>query len=123
MSTAKYIADILIAKGYGSWQATSGWCVSVGKEPDTPNTTITIYDTGGFSPAYLSCEYPTVQVRVRGQPYPVGYDRLREIRDYLIGHEDNSYQIDLMGDILHLDTDAKGRSIFVCNFQIYKGVI
>lgn len=123
MSTAKYIADILIAKGYGSWVATSGWSINVGKEPDAPDTTITIYDTGGFSPAYNSCEYPTIQIRVRGKPYPVGYDRLREIRDYLINYEDANYQINLMGDILHLSTDERGRSIFVCNFQVYKGVI
>ena len=70
--TAEDFSGILVTAGVGTIGATSGWRIGVAVEPDgsgIPDTTITLFDTGGFSPnPKWIIDEPSVQIRVRGSP-------------------------------------------------------
>lgn len=101
-----------------------GTGVYVGREPDTPDNTITVFDTGGFEPLVTSFyEKPTVQVRVRNKSYSIGYQLLDEIKQSLHGSYTNEeggliYAILVMADITGLGYDTNGRALLVLNFAL-----
>jgi hypothetical protein len=91
--------DTLVADGFTAG-GTGQWSVWVGKQPTSPDRTITIYDAPGLAPnPKWLLDYPTVQFRIRGgQPdYKVAGDKAIEVRNRLLGRE--SYDaIDGLGD-------------------------
>lgn len=77
------LRDLLVAAGIGVFAAQSGWAIGIGKELASPDTFVTIYDTGGPAPMpHFSEEYPTAQIRVRGavNGYEAAYDKARAAR-------------------------------------------
>lgn len=120
------IKDILVSDGVGSFAATSGWAIYISKEPTSPDTCITLYDTGGIEPFYGGyAENPTVQVRVRGAPdgYQTAYNKIQAIKRLLLDGKGFSvngvgYDIWLMGDVVFVEYDSSSRPIFTLNLRI-----
>lgn len=118
--------DVLVNAGVGTFAATSGWGIYIGSEPTSPNTVITLYDTGGLSPnPVFLLDFPTFQVRVRGNPndYLGAYNKILGVRDVLLGFDSqdiNTTRYDGVwqsSEIVSLGTD-KERFIFVANFRV-----
>jgi len=101
----------------------------IGMEPETPDECVTIYDTGGFDPsAAMSYDYPTIQVRVRGNPgeYTEAYDLIASIKDFLHGKTNITtggtryIAVWGMGDIITLGYDESRRPLLTMNFRIHR---
>lgn len=121
------VKDVLVAAGVGTFAATSGWAIYIGKAPDKPNTTITLYDYGGSPPApNMLIDEPALQVRVRGNPggYPAAYSKIIEVRDTLHGFVRQTVNgthylaIFAAQDPNLLQYDESNRPIFTLNFEI-----
>jgi hypothetical protein len=123
------VKDILEADG--SLSLTFPTNLFIGKEPDTPDTCVTIFDTGEF-PAMLTMIkgenyfYPTIQIMVRDNGYTAGYTLISNIRDALHGvsHETRNnavYEVIycVSGPQL-LDYDSHNRARFVANFNLQR---
>jgi len=120
------LKDILEANGVGTFGATNGWGIYIGFEPETPDTTITLYDTGGGSPLpNLLLDFPTIQTRIRGSvgDYEATYQKALEVRDVLLGLPSQTINGTLYdgvwanSDIIYL-TRTKDRPVFVINWRI-----
>ena len=63
------IRDLLVAAGVGTFGATTGWGIFIGKQPTEPDTSITIreYNADLPMPKFL-IDFPAVQVMIRGAP-------------------------------------------------------
>lgn len=119
------IKDYLVSAGIGSFAATDGWAIYVSREPVSPDTCITLYDTGGFEPHYGGyAENPTVQIRVRGAPngYPAAYNKINEIKKLLLSGSfvvnNTKYLAWLAGDIVLIGYDESSRPIFTLNLRL-----
>ena len=67
-------------------QGTLGTDLFVSTEPAGPDSTVTLYDTGGQEPEPDQDLWrPTIQVRVRDKDYLAAYGKQQSIRDTLIG--------------------------------------
>jgi len=103
----------------------------IGKEPETPDNTVTIFDTGGF-PEQLTFnkeeryEYPSVQIRVRNFDYQVGWSLINDIKTSLHGRGQETWNGTLYsviytpGGIALLDWDASERVRFIINFNLQR---
>lgn len=128
-SPAVDVMTLLTNAGVGIPAATSGWGIYVSREPPTPDTTITLYDTGGYERLYSTgTEYPTIQIRVRGAPneYIAAHAKIQSIKELLIGSDgavinNTTYSFWTQGDTSFLYYDENSRPIFVCNFRIMRG--
>jgi len=103
----------------------------IGKEPDNPDSCVTLFDTGEFPPQLTSTKgenyyYPTVQIRVRNNVYLTGYNLISDIRDVLhaLNHEtwnNTIYElIECASGPEFLDWDENDRARFVVNFNIQR---
>lgn len=121
------VKDFLEAKGVGRFDPTyGGWVLNLSKEPISPDTTITIYNTGGLppNPKYL-LDYPSVQVRVRGRPngYVESRATAERVKDVLLGidsqdHGDDRWDsITMATDIVDLGYDQNNRPLHTLNFR------
>ena len=124
-SPAFDIATILEDAGLGI----RGINIFVGGEPESPDNTITIYDTGGFppSPKYLR-DNPSVQIKVRSaiDDRKIAADVLRSIRNVLLNSENRIsggsiyIQYHEFGGIIDLGVDKQGRFIMVSNYRLVR---
>lgn len=119
------IRDMLITAGVGTAAAVSGWGVYVAEEPASPDTVVTVYDTGGQdSEPNILLDYPSVMVRVRGAPgdYAAAWSKAQAVKDALLGKSAatvNSTRyvgIWIRGDINYLGRDDNRRPQFSLNF-------
>ncbi|MCP4475384.1 MAG: hypothetical protein GY821_12630 [Gammaproteobacteria bacterium] len=102
----------------------------IGREPDTPDEVVTVFDTGGgeLSSGTEKNEFPTVQVRVRGVRiigYADAYSTTEDIKNTLhkLATTINStvYQgIWASSDIIFLGHDDNDRAVFTINFRIQR---
>jgi len=123
------IKDILVGAGIGTFAGTSGWGIYISREPETPDTVVTIYDTGGDppSPKFL-LDFPTVQVRIRGarQDYKNAFVKAQSVKDALLGVGQTTVNgtlyvgITQIGDINFIAYDDSERPIFTTNWQIIR---
>lgn len=128
-SPAVDVMQMLADAGIGAPAGQTGWGLFVGEEPAKPNTTITLYDTGGYEPLYSTyTEHPTIQVRVRGDPhkYVPTHAKIQEIKSFLLGGDGflvggTTYWFWLQGDVSFLYYDENSRPVFVCNFRLMRG--
>jgi hypothetical protein len=121
--------DLLVSQGIGAFAASTGWGIYIGNEPDSPDTTITLFDTPG-EPANpkFRLDYPRWQLRTRGAPngYPAAFDKATAARNVLLGHAAtviNTSRYDgifLVTDTFLLKIDEKQRPIFVSNWRAFK---
>ncbi len=124
---AEGIKDLLVAAGVGTFGATSGWGIYIFKEPDSPDTVVTIYNTGGTpsNPQWL-VDYPSIQVKVRGtlRDYPAMYIKARAIKDALLGlpsqsvNGDQWVSIRELGGLASLGADESDRPMIVQNYSL-----
>lgn len=96
-------------------------------EPDSPDTCITLIDTGGFDPdVNSSYQRPTFQIRVRDKAnqYERAYSTMRSILNILHGNRftvgSTIYVFIQQGDIFDLGRDAKNRVILTSNMVIHR---
>ena len=125
-SPALDIATILQTNGLG----TLGTDIFVGREPETPDQIITIYDTPGIAPnaKYLRDE-PTVQCRTRGRPDTYGAtwilaqqikDTLLGLAPQLIGGLSNYVLFVQIADISGAAGDSLNRPVLISNWQLVR---
>lgn len=123
------IKDML--EGDSSLGLTFGTNLFIGREPATPNNTVTLFDTGGDRPDLFmnrleQYERPALQIRVRNTTYATGWKLINDIKDSLHGraHEtwnDTYYSVIFCyTDIAFLDWDNNNRVRFVVNFSIQR---
>lgn len=127
------LKDMLVADGVGTFAASTGWSIFVGREPEVragvvPETTITIYDTGGFDPnPGLRIDHPTAQIRLRGA---VGglvalRNKATEIRIAMLGRPASIVNLTrydgiyLMGDVALIGFDEENRPLMTINLRAY----
>lgn len=128
---SEHMGDLLVTKGFIWGDAVSGstdWRVWIGKQPDKPDRTVTIYDTGGKAnnPRWL-LDYPSVQVRVRGGPsdYREAHLKATQTRDcllgipsYTAGNGDRIVHVNAIGDVAFTGWDQNQRCEFVFNLSL-----
>lgn len=128
MDVASGIKDILVSAGIGIFAAPTGWSIAISKEPATPDTAITIYNTGGFDPfPHLLLDFPTVQIRVRGAKsgYVASFAKIQAIKDKLLGIPSftdgagNRWDsITGQGDIVSIGYDETDRPLHTLNLKL-----
>lgn len=121
------IKDLLETAGVGVFAALSGWSIAISKEPQQPDTVVTVYNTGGPppNPRYL-LDFPNVQVRVRGGKggYEAAQAKAQACKDALLGipsqvlNGDNWNGITMQSDVMLIGYDETNRPIFTMNFSL-----
>ena len=126
---ALYIASLPMV---GTFGGTEGWSVSVGAEASSPDTTITIYDTGGSGPDtdQLDIERQSIQVRVRSGrgagAYQDAYDKQRVIRGALINLSEvvmdgsRYFGMIMESEILVSGRDDNDRFLMTANYRVIR---
>lgn len=119
--------DILEAAGVGTFVATSGWGIYVSKEPSTPNTTITLFNTAGRppNPKWL-LDYPSLNIRIRGDKggYQAVEAKAKEVKDALLGLDsqdingDRWVSVTMASDITFIGYDNNERPMYSLNFRL-----
>jgi hypothetical protein len=117
--------DLMVNANLGTFEATSGWSIHIGKMPKTPDTAILITQGPGLSPnPKWLLDYPTVQVRVRGSQgsYESARAKAKDIKDLFLGFSsadvngDRWVSITMLSDIAFLGYDDNERPEFSINF-------
>lgn len=125
------IKDIL--DGESSLGLTFATDLFVGKEPETPDNCVTLFDTPGEPPDLTLAgkdeddyNYPYMQVRVRDNSYTDGWDTINSIKTYLHGLHgvtQGGSKYDLIQCVQEpalLDWDKNDRVRFVTTFRIHR---
>ncbi len=125
---AREIAAILDNAGLGVLGALTGWGIYAFREPDEPDTVITVYDTGGFglfNEPDNNLVHPTFQVRVRSFTYDDAYVKQVAVRDTLM---DSPLPVAITDGVvvgawattgvLSLGPDEKERHRLVSNYRL-----
>jgi len=122
------IKDILESSQSGTGLV-FGTDLFIGEEPVSPDQCITIYDTGGPEPqAGYVYDYPTVQVRIRGNKgaYKETWALADTIKSALHGLHNESWNgtkyhgIWCQSDIIFIGYDDNSRPVFTVNFRIHR---
>lgn len=103
----------------------------IGKEPPSPDNTVTIFDTWGMTPQLTMdpgeapYERPSVQIRVRNREYLAGWNLINNIYTLLHGraHETRNgavYEVITSTSPMHLDWDDNRRARFIINLNIQR---
>lgn len=105
------------------------WTLKIGQLTAEPNRVIVFTDTGGLAPdPKWKLDFVMVQVIVRADPddYTAGWQKARQIRDYLLGitpqtlvSGDRIDGIICRGDVGLISYDDQKRPLFSVNFQIF----
>lgn len=121
------IKNLLVAAGAGTYGATSGWGIFLGKLPTAPDTAIAITSSSGSpsNPKYL-IDYPSVQVLVRGAKngYEAAYDKALAVQNALLGlpsqtvNGDLWVQVNQIGSITEMGFDDNNRPLLSVNFAL-----
>lgn len=126
---SKLIKDLLVAASLGVFASTNqnDWSINISKQPDAPDKSITVYDTGGLAsnPRWL-LDYPSVQILVRGSEnsYEVTYNKTVQILNALLGYPSTTFGTDRLvmiiqlGNIAFLGYDKKNRPEISINFGL-----
>ena len=123
------ISQRLVANTVGVFESeTVGvWGIYIGKTPMRPDTTITITQFGGLPPdPKFLLDYPSIQVRVRGDKGKYRDTRLKtkDIKDVLLGcvsqtvNDDRWVSVTMETDPVFLGYDENERPEFVLNFNM-----
>ena len=125
---AREVAAILVSAGLGTLGGTTGWGVFAYREPDNPETTITVYDTGGdglFNEPDNNLLHPTIQIRSRALVYDDAYGKQIDARDALMASaaavpitDGNIIGVWATSGILMLGPDEKRRHRLVSNYRM-----
>lgn len=126
-SPAHDLALALATQGVGVWAGDTGWGINAAVEPTSPDTAITLFDTGGFGldTDDLSPELPTFQVRVRAGDFPAAYTKQDDIKKLLtqnsIDCETSVFSLIVMtSNIISLGMDQNNRYVLVANYRSWR---
>lgn len=108
-SPADIVRGVLIDLGAASSPDISprtAWPAFSGKEPDSPDEVITLYDTQGFSDGRFMIDgelfsHPGIQLRVRSKDTPRGYSKASQLRSALAGILNAELTIGANSYVLH----------------------
>jgi hypothetical protein len=102
----------------------------IGREPSSPDNTVTITDTSGFGPDLYYNDakyyYPSVQIQVRNNSYITGWDLINDIKELLHGrgHETwNGSRYELIRcttEPLLFNYDEHNRVRFIINISMQR---
>ncbi len=121
------ISQTLVAASIGTFEATTGWGIFIGKEPMRPDTSITITQFGGLPPdPKFLLDYPAIQVLVRGAKGDYKNARLKtkDIKDVLLGcdsqdvNDDRWVSVTMESEPVFIGYDENERPGFVLNFNM-----
>jgi hypothetical protein len=125
-SPAHTISDFLASQGLGTLNPAGPWRISTGRQPDSPDTSITVYDTGG-QPDHpvLRLNYPSIQIRVRGNKdaYPTAFSKINDVKELLLGlpsqdiNGDRWTAVNMIGGVMGAGYDAVSRPEFTVSFR------
>lgn len=126
--TAHEIALYVATQGLGVFGGSAGWVVGANGEPPSPDTAITIYDTGGqdLDTDEQDVAQPSFQVRVRSKSQIDARQKQLDIRAILVRPgEDPAFDgvtlrftaVQLTTDILFIGRDGNDRFLFTANFR------
>jgi len=127
-SVAVDIKDMLEAESGSGF--VFGTNLFIGQEPDKPNECTTIFDTPGMPPQLSlsreSYRYESIQVRVRSNTYPGGWEIVNRVMALLHGRAGEEWN-DAYYSIIYvssgpalLDWDNNQRVRFIINFEIQR---
>jgi hypothetical protein len=105
--------------------------IFIGKEPDNPENSITIFETGGYPPQLNFnkdeiYEYPSVQIRVRSTDYLDCWSLANSIKDSLHGRAHETWNgtyysvIYCLNGPTLLDFDQNNNPRFILNFNVQR---
>ncbi len=123
------VATVLTNANIGTVAAATGWGIFYGHEPDSPDTSITLYHYGGRDPhPSWSLDDVDIQIRIRGgkQLYAAAQAKAQDVKDALLGAPQQTINtIKYIGfwmtnDIIFLQYDDNGRPVFVTNWRIVR---
>lgn len=128
MSLETDFKDILVANSIGAFEASTGWSISIGVMPASPDTVIVVTQSGGkpADPKWL-LDYPNVQVRVRGPKgnWAQARQKIQDIKDLMLGRMsetqpsgDRWVSVRLLSDVVPLGYDSLSRPEFSVNFTM-----
>ncbi len=119
--------DLLVTAGVGVRGGQAGWAMYGGKEPKTPDTTITLTPTGGLdpNPVWL-LDYPTFQARVRGAKggWDAAFQKAIDVKNALLGLPSQTLDsvrwvlVLMIGEINDIGVDETEHPIFTLNFRL-----
>lgn len=129
-SAADELARYLEEQGIGIFGGDADWSIHVDREPLSPESVVTLYDTGGPPELVLEPEIrqPTIQVRVRGRTYAEAYEMQERISRILTQPgEQDAYEREIGGsrylsivrtsDIMSIGRDDNDRVRLTANYQ------
>jgi hypothetical protein len=115
---------MLVAAGLGTFAVD----LFIGREPETPDNAITIFDTPGRAPMKTFDQknffFPSIQIRVRNNDYITGWDLINDIKLSLHHRAQETWNGTLYSSIYCtiepalLDFDHNNRPRFVTTFNI-----
>ncbi len=126
------MADYLSTNGIG----TQGTDLFYGFMPDTPNTAVALYETGGLSaahgmapsPGLAKAERPRLQVVARSTDYDVARLKIDAVWKLLDGLGDvvisgtRYLGVYAVSSPYPMGRDAEGRAFLTCNFDVTKSL-
>lgn len=129
MNAAQALGDKLIALGVANAVPNALWPVYYAKMPagSAPNACVVLYNSGGGSPfAKWLFDFPSVQVRIRGEinSYLASRAKAQEVKDALFSSdpwdtaEGRIRGVLMQGDLMDLAFDEQNRPHHVINFRL-----
>lgn len=121
---------LLLAPALGTFGTNpniNAYSIFIGREPATPDKTVTLYDTAGEAPnPKWLLDYPRFQVRVRGKQYEDAYNQCEAVKSRLLGLPSQDLGgirydgIYVVIDTTFLMTDENQRFIFTASYRIIR---
>lgn len=125
---SEIVKDLLVSASIGTFNAPTGWSISIAEPSSSPDTNIMVSASGGSSPyPHLLLGFPSVQVVVRGAKsgYKTAREKANAIVNALLGMSSYTdptsgdvYQsCTQIGEIAYLGQDDNTRPILSMNFS------
>ncbi len=135
MTALTDIGTFLAAATVSTADLTLGTNLFLGFEPDTPDTSVTLYDTSGLQPDNTFgndtapvLENPSLQVRTRATTFATSESLSRDIWTLLTKVINETLtstrylRIQPEQSPFSLSRDSQNRAIFVCNYTVTKAL-
>lgn len=117
--------DKLVAASIGVFDTVGPWSVFLSKLPDSPDEVISLFDSGGLAPnPKWLLDYPDISVIVRGKTYQATFDKMKAVKDALLGlpaqviNGDRWDGVTQIGEFAFVGYDNKDRPQFSTTFRV-----
>lgn len=128
-SPAHDVVLFLAAANVATFGGLAGWVINANGEPPSPDTAITVYDTGGLDADTdeMDVYQPNFMVRTRAKDQTEAYQKQVDIRRLLVPPGDVNPELEMTTswftaivmttDVLSLGRDGNGNWVFTANFR------